>query len=224
MCPGQPRHISQQVALSEIAPQAREEHVLRIHNEISECRVCESRVPGFEKPVLLHRGDFGRVMIVGQGPGRSELKVFRAFAGQSGRTLEWWLVACGANPANPRAGIYFTSVIKCVCPSEKFFPLMARNCRGFLHRQIVELGPELVITLGWKSYEVLRVSDDEFDATLCVPRNTADFALVTPYGLHVNLLHWPHPSGRNRWLNNDENQLRLQNSFEFVRSFLGGEK
>ena len=224
MCPGTNRVHFAAVALSEMAPQVREERVLRIHNEISECRVCESRVPGFEKPALLDRGDFGRVVIVGQGPGRSELKISRAFAGQSGRTLEQWLVACGANPASPRAGIYFTSVIKCVCPSAGYFPLMARNCRAFLHRQIAELRPELVITLGRQSYEALQVSDEEFDDALCVLRNTSDFVLVTPYGFHVNLLHWPHPSGRNRWRNEEGNQTRLQNSFEFVSPFLGGKK
>jgi uracil-DNA glycosylase family 4 len=207
-----------------MAPQAREERVLRIHREISECRICETNVPGFEKPALLDRGDFGRVMVMGQGPGQSELKVSRAFAGQSGRTLEQWLVACGANPASPRSGIYFTSVIKCVCPSDRFFPLMTRNCRTFLHRQIIELEPGLIITLGRRAYEALRVSHDELDVALCVPRNTADFVLVTPYGFHTNLLHWPHPSGLNRWLNDDGNQARLQGSFEFVRPFLGGDR
>jgi uracil-DNA glycosylase len=101
---------------------------------------------------------------------------------------------------------------------------MARNCRAFLHRQIAELRPELVITLGRQSYEALQVSDEEFDDALCVLRNTSDFVLVTPYGFHVNLLHWPHPSGRNRWRNEEGNQTRLQNSFEFVSPFLGGKK
>jgi uracil-DNA glycosylase len=208
------------VALSEASPQARQESVLRIHAEISACRICQISVPGFEKPASLDRGDFGRVMVVGQGPGRSELKVSRAFAGQSGRTLEQWFVSCGANPANPRSGIYFTSVIKCVCPSDGFFPLMARNCRTFLHRQIIELEPELIITLGGKAYEALRVSDEDLDVALCMPRRTADFVLVTPYGFHTNLLHWPHPSGLNRWLNDDRNQTRLTDSFSFVGSFL----
>jgi len=208
--------------LSGVDSLARYDRIKRIHEEVSGCRICEKHVPGFDKPPALDRGEAGRVMIVGQGPGQAELKGPRAFAGQSGHTLEKWLVACGTNAGMPRSGIYFTSVIKCVCPKVRFFPLMAMNCRGFLHRQIVELKPELLITLGRRAYEALKVSDEDYEEALCKPRNTSEFALITPYGFHVSLLHWPHPSGLNRWLNNDQNLNRLATSFEFVRHFLEG--
>lgn len=149
---GQPTHL---VILAEDLKNAVELPLSVLHGEIARCRVCEPTVDGFQKPPHLDRGGVGRVMVIGQGPGSAELSGTRAFAGQSGRTLEQWLVACGADPASPRAGIYFTSVIKCVCPSERFFSSMARNCRAFLQRQIVELGPDLIITLGRKSYEAL---------------------------------------------------------------------
>jgi len=160
-------------------------------------------------------------MIVGQGPGRAELKGTRAFAGQSGRTLDAWLVACGASPASPRAGIYFTSVIKCV-GQEQYFELMAANCIAFLHRQILEVHPALVITLGRKSFEALRVSDDDYETALCKPMDTAQTLLVTAFDFHYCLLHWPHPSGLNRWLNSDQNRERLKHSFKHVARFLGG--
>lgn len=160
-------------------------------------------------------------MIIGQGPGNAELAGVRAFAGQSGRTLEGWLVSCGANPKSPRDGIYFTSVIKCVCPSDKYFAQMAGNCRQFLRRQIMELAPELVITLGKKAYEELRVDDGTYEEGLCAPHHTSQLVLITPFGLHFNLLHWPHPSGLNRWHNESANASRLKASFDFVRQFIG---
>jgi uracil-DNA glycosylase family 4 len=197
------------------------EGLLRIHAEISDCRVCEEHVHGFQKPPALDRGTPGRIMIVGQGPGQAEVDGLRAFAGQSGRTLEGWLVECGANPAAPRQGIYFTSIIKCVSPRERFFPMMAANCRQFLRRQIAEVKPELLITLGKRSYDALQVSDTAYDEGLCRPQHTKDFVLVTPFGFHFDLLHWPHPSGLNRWLNDSENVRRLKTSFDFVRPLLG---
>jgi len=133
-------------------------------------------------------------------------------------------VKCGANPAAPRAGIYFTSVIKCVCPREKFFPLMEKNCRQFLRSQVAGVEPELLITLGKRAYEALQVCDRTYDEALCEPQRTADFVLVTPFGFHFNLLHWPHPSGLNRWLNAAENVRRLTASFDFVRPFLESTK
>lgn len=160
-------------------------------------------------------------MIVGQGPGRAEINGLRAFAGQSGRTLEGWLVKSGANPAAPREGIYFTSVIKCVCPRDRFFPLMAKNCRIFLQHQIACVSPELVVTLGKRAYEALQVCDRTYDGALCELQHTADFVLLTPFGFHFSLLHWPHPSGLNRWLNDAGNMRKLAASFEFVRRFVG---
>ncbi len=191
------------------------------HAEISRCRICEPEVRGFLKPPRLNRGEAGRIMVIGQGPGRAELKGTRAFAGQSGRTLDSWLVACGANPAEPRASIYFTSVIKCVGP-ESSFSLMAKNCASFLQRQILEIHPALIITLGRRAYEALRILEDDYNNALCKLLNTGEQVLVTSFGFHYNLLHWPHPSGLNRWLNEEANKERLKRSFEDVKRFMEG--
>src|SRR6185437_7319048 len=101
-------------------PTMRTQSLNALHDEIIGCRVCEAKVIGFKKPPPLNRGDVGRVMVVGQGPGSAELRGTRAFAGQSGRTLDSWLVACGAPRNEPRSGIYFTSVIKCVGREQDF--------------------------------------------------------------------------------------------------------
>jgi len=101
-----------------------------LHEQISLCRVCESQVDNFQKPSKLDRGEAGQIIIVGQGPGSAELKGTRAFAGQAGRRLDSWLLECGASPEDPRGGIYFTSVIKCV-GSDQQFSLMAANCAVF---------------------------------------------------------------------------------------------
>jgi len=60
--------------LSEADAQERLEVMLRIHAEVSACRVCEQHVEGFQKPAALDRGVAGQIMIVGQGPGQAEIE------------------------------------------------------------------------------------------------------------------------------------------------------
>lgn len=105
-----------------------------------------------------------------------------------------------------------------------FLPRWRKNCSGFLHRQILHVHPELIVTLGRPAFEALSVVNEDYNDALCVPRGTADFLLVNQYGYHFNLLHWPHPSGLNRWLNAAGNQDRLRTSFEFVGRFIGGKE
>jgi uracil-DNA glycosylase family 4 len=195
--------------------------LVAIHTEIDYCRVCESQVIGFEKPVGLIRGDSGVIMVIGQGPGRSELKRLRAFAGQSGKTLEKWLIACGADPSNPRLGIYFTSIVKCFCPTAgREHDEMVERCFPFLRRQLEAVRPELVITLGRKSYEVMRFNERSFEQALCVPLRASEEYLISPHGFDFTLLPWPHPSGLNRWLNEESNRSKLQGSFSVVSDVL----
>lgn len=196
--------------------------ITRVHDCIDACRVCGPLVPGFIKPPSLDRGEPGRVMIVGQGPGKAEISGRRAFAGPSGRTLEQWLVAAGADARQPRGGIYFTSVIKCLCPKPKYFDQMATRCSSFLYRQIVTVRPELLITLGREAFEALRATQEDYEHGLCTLIDTSSAALVMPFGFHLTLMHWPHPSGLNRWQNNPQNRARLEASFRMIHRFLGG--
>ena len=119
-----------------------------VHEDIDGCRRCEPDVRGFRKPPHLDRGEPGKLLIVGQGPGNARLRGKKAFAGQSGRTLDSWLRAAGLSDHEPRKGFYLTSVIKCCHSSPADFGLMARNCSGFLQRQIMAIKPQVVITLG----------------------------------------------------------------------------
>ncbi len=197
-------------------------HRLRIlHEEIDRCRVCELDVNPLRKPQDLDRGDPGRVVIVGEGPGAAELAESQAFAGPSGERLEEWLVACGAAPEEPRRDIYFTSVAKCVKGSEADLRVMMRNCRHFLDSQLSILQPRLIITLGQHAYRHLLVSDDTFSDALCRIFHSQDHFLVPLLGFHHHLLVWPHPSPSNRWHNEPANREHLGRSFDLARPFLG---
>jgi uracil-DNA glycosylase len=159
-----------------------------LHEEIDRCRTCEGQVQGFAKPRHLERGDIAKLMIVGQGPGNAELNGARAFAGQSGKTLESWLKLTGANQSNPRQGIYFTSVIKWCHSRHKYFPLMASNCAYFLQRQITLIQPRLVITSGREAYDHLTFSPSDYATALCKPVHTSDYLLLSQLSFDFWLL------------------------------------
>jgi uracil-DNA glycosylase family 4 len=196
--------------------------LVAVHEAIDGCRVCAREVAGFRKPPHLERGDAGKVMIIGQGPGNAEMRAEVAFAGQSGKTLNSWLVAAGADRDNPREGIYFTSVIKCCAAGPEHFRIMERNCRRFLRDQIAAIEPALIITLGKEAYMAMRFTNTGYDRALCKPVHSSDHLLYSWFGFHFWLLPWPHPSGLNRWHNVPKNRERLRESFEFVQSALEG--
>lgn len=165
-------------------------------------------------------------MIVGQGPGNAEVERARPFAGISGTRLNHWLADCGADPEAPREHGHLTSVIKCAFApfGERDFRHMALNCRAFFMRQFNLVQPRLIISLGAHAYEWLDVTGVSYAAAIGQPQNTADYVLVTDLGVHYTLLPWPHPSGRNRLLNEESVRERLRASFDFVRPFLSGEE
>ena len=160
-------------------------------------------------------------MVVGKGPGKTEVEQGRAFSGPAGRRLESWLKRCVPDPSDVRAGIYFTSVTKCLA-AEKSFPILLKNCGNFLDRQIQVVQPRLIITLGKEAYQFLSINDDAYPAAVCRLYDSSGSLLFTRFNHHYRLLVWPHPSGLNRWHNEPANRQKLEASFQVVRQELGG--
>lgn len=193
-----------------------------LHDRIADCRCCESAVVDYVKPTSMDRGDAGRIVIVGQGPGSAEAAKQRAFAGPAGTRLDDWLVSAGADRNAPRRGIYLTSVTKCIGTGQASLNHMIGECVGHLRAQIEILEPRVVISLGAVAYDALSPVDTPFSRALCQLYNTADHLLLPSTGAHFALLVWPHPSPRNRWLNEDRNRKRLNQSFDLLRKYLHG--
>lgn len=190
-----------------------------LHEEIDRCTLCREVVVGFQKPPTMSRGQPGKIMIVGISPGNRELQTAKAFSGASGKRLNEWLIKAGAQSANPRIGIYFTSVLKCQEPN-RMYPLMVHRCRKFLNHQIQIIRPELIITLGRQPYEELHIIDIPYSDALCQFQSTKGQLFTTQFNYHYALIPWPHPSGRNRNLNDPDIQIKLHASFEVLRPYL----
>jgi uracil-DNA glycosylase family 4 len=195
-----------------------QERLNKVHADIDTCTVCSRIVPSLKKPTGMRRGEPGNVMIVGIAPGNREMSTSAAFSGQSGSTLDEWLVNAGAKPENPRMGIYFTSVLKCQ-EGKGQFDVMAHQCRRFLNLQLEILRPKLIITLGQRPYEELQLCETSYAKALCEIQS-AEGLLLTQFGFNFKLLPWPHPSGLNRQLNNSDTMSKLTNSFRYVRPYL----
>lgn len=190
-----------------------------LHAEIDRCMACKAMAPDLAKPSTMRRGDIGSIMVVGQAPGNREVKSGTAFSGHSGNKLMEWLILAGADSTNPRKGIYFTAILKCLADTISF-AAMAHRCRRFLFRQIEIIRPQLIITLGQCAYEELRLENTPYTDALCALQTSEGTLLTTPFGYHFTLLPWPHPSGRNLWLNDSANLVRLNESFQLVRPYL----
>ena len=191
-----------------------------LQQRIDQCRVCESTVTPLNKPAAMDRGDPGSIVIVGEGPGRKELITCTAFAGPTGRRLEDWLIECGAAPADPRKGIHFTSVVKCVKNTERDLRTMIPNCLPFLGEQLHILNPSLIVTVGKMAYESVSELPTSYSDALCTMYDTNDHVLLTTFGFHFQHLVWPHPSPLNRWHNDPAKRALLRSSFPLFSSFL----
>jgi len=191
-----------------------------LHEQIDQCTVCNSFVQPLRKPLPgINRGDGHDLFIVGQAPGRTEVKSRRAFSGGSGSRLDNWLVACGRPAKEPRKGVYLTSILKCPMNKPSDFTGMARRCKHFLVSQLEIIQPRILITLGKESFDFLKLEDGEYTDMIGKIYYPAHGALISHHP-YTAIVHWPHPSGLNRWHNEPENSQRLRASFAAINELL----
>lgn len=107
----------------------------------TKCRLCEERtntVPG-EGP------DGARLVVVGEGPGKTEDETGRPFVGRAGELLTKILAAIGL----AREQVYICNVVKCRPPENRtpqYDEIAA--CVPYLFRQIELLAPKVLLVMG----------------------------------------------------------------------------
>lgn len=186
-----------------------------LHREIRSCRRCAERGFPIQPGAAVSGPATARVMVVGQAPGRLSAQRGRPFGGPGGRTLFRWLAEAGWDEETFRTTHYFTAVTKCFpgrTPDGRGdrVPTAAERelCRPFLEQELALIRPALVVTLGkvaaaWFLGNDLRLED-----------------LVGKVWMDAggrSVLPLPHPSGRNRWLNDPANRERLQQALVELR-------
>jgi uracil-DNA glycosylase len=116
--------------------------------ECTRCPLCESRrhtVPG-EGPAD------ARLVVVGEGPGRTEDETGRPFVGKAGELLTKILAAIDL----PRERVFICNVVKCR-PPENRVPQYdeVAACVPYLFRQIELVAPKVIIAMGGTAAQTL---------------------------------------------------------------------
>ncbi len=114
----------------------------------TKCRLCESRtntVPG-------EGAADARLVVVGEGPGRTEDATGRPFVGQAGELLTKILAAIGLQ----REQVFICNVVKCR-PPENRVPQYdeVSSCVPYLYRQIELIGPKVILAMGGTAAQTL---------------------------------------------------------------------
>lgn len=105
------------------------------------CGICK---PGM--PIVFGEGNpRARLMLIGEGPGVDDLKSGMPFQGQAGLLLTRMIAAISV----ARSECYICNVIKCIPPGERNFSTEEiEDCRPILIRQILAVGPQVIIAFG----------------------------------------------------------------------------
>ncbi len=105
------------------------------------CKLCEARtntVPG-EGPAT------ARLVVIGEGPGRTEDETGRPFVGRAGELLTKILEAIKL----PRDQVYICNIVKCRPPENRLpqYDEIAA-CLPFLYRQLELVKPKVILAMG----------------------------------------------------------------------------
>lgn len=120
-----------------------------LEEEIKSCRKCHLRdtcsqvVPGEGNPEAA-------IMFIGEAPGEKEDRLGRPFVGAAGKFLEEMLALLNMK----REDVFIANVLKCRPPANRDpLPEEAAACWPWLEKQINEINPGLIVTLGRHAME-----------------------------------------------------------------------
>jgi uracil-DNA glycosylase family 4 len=97
-----------------------------------------------------------RWMFIGEAPGADEDRQGEPFVGRAGQLLDSMIRALGYS----RGEVYIANVLKCRPPGNRDpRPEEARECRGYLERQIELVSPTLIVAVGRIAAQSLLATD-----------------------------------------------------------------
>jgi uracil-DNA glycosylase family 4 len=116
-----------------------------LRSEVADCFACDELARTRTQTVFGVGNPNARLCFMGEAPGADEDRLGEPFVGRAGQLLDKMIEACTLS----RGEVYILNVLKCRPPGNRNpTPDEARNCRGFLQRQLELIDPEYVCCLG----------------------------------------------------------------------------
>ena len=185
---------------------------------LAACRRCT-----FDDPAILPVISAAReplAMLVGQAPGKTEVRDRRPFAGRAGRTLFRWFASVGIDEQVARNGIYIAAITRCFpgpSPSGRGdrVPSAAQiaNCSGWLDAEIAMIRPAVIIPVGRLAIE--RFLGSGLLSELIGRSHTLGNIPGAPVAIPL-----PHPSGASSWIHAAGHMDLVNRSLELIATRL----
>lgn len=195
----------------------RDREFLLLVDKVRRCRMC--RLPEGSYPIFEGRPD-AQFLLVGQAPGRYELKTGRPFSGPAGRRLFGWFREIGIGEEKVRERFYITAITRCYPgpavhgkgdepPSLE----MLKNCKRYLDMEVKLLRPRIIVPVG-------RLAIHHFLGRQRLERIVGRRFRRLSYGWRPLIIPLPHPSGVNVWSFRPENRARIGRALRLLKAEL----
>ena len=174
-----------------------------------------TRCPEMIGPVVLGTPVASRILQIGQAPGPYEGRLGRPFAWTAGKTLFKWYGRIGVSEDAFRAKVYMAAVCRCFpgknpkggdrVPSRDEIA----RCGEWLRREVEIMRPELVIPVGKLAIAQMLHAPRLDDIVGRVQR-------MTYYGVEVDVIALPHPSGLSTWFKIEPGKTLLDRALRLI--------
>ncbi len=136
-------------------------------------------------------------MLVGQAPGKEEVRQGKPFVGSAGRRLFEWLRKAGFEEQEFRSKCYVTAVYKCYPGKGRHGDLKPSRaeldrCAHFVDQELAIVEPEVLILVGSLAIEY-------FLGHLPLAEAVGRGFSITLAGRETHAIPLPHPSGASVW-------------------------
>jgi DNA polymerase len=129
-----------------IPPEAREDALRVIRDEVAGCPRCPVLVESRTQTVFGEGSPTARLMFIGEAPGADEDRTGRPFVGRAGQLLNDMITK---GMGLRREDVYIANVLKCRPPGNRDpQPDEVAHCRGYLERQLAVVRPKFLCILG----------------------------------------------------------------------------
>ena len=176
-------------ATSPIQRAASLQEVATLIHACRECKLCDSRnktVPGEGLATA-------KLVVVGEGPGRTEDETGRPFVGRAGELLTKILEAINL----PREQVFICNIVKCRPPENRLpqYDEIAA-CLPFLYRQIELVQPKVILAMGGTAAQSLLNTKQSLSALRNKVHRFRGIPLIVTYHPAALLRnpHWKRPT------------------------------